>query len=64
MITGYITMNNALNAFRYGASDCYFKPIENSDHIINSVSECIKKIERINTFLKKVASSDQLENAK
>ncbi len=61
MITGHITIQNALNAFRYGATDCFFKPFENPDDIINSVSECIQKIERINAFLKKIVYSDKLE---
>jgi DNA-binding NtrC family response regulator len=57
MITGCITITNALNAFRYGASDCFFKPFENPDQIIEAVYGCIKKMERINNFLKELASS-------
>jgi len=57
MITGYITINNALNAFRYGASDCFFKPFKDPDQIIDAVHNCIRKIERINCFLSQLASS-------
>ena len=59
MITGYITMNNALNAFRNGVSDCFFKPFEDPDQIIGATYGCIKKIERINVFLNQLASSGQ-----
>ena len=61
IITGYITINNALNAFRYGASDCFFKPFENPDQIIDAVYNCIKRMERINDFLKELASYSRKE---
>lgn len=61
IITGYITINNALNAFRYGASDCFFKPFENPDQIIDAVYNCIKRMERIDDFLKELASYSRKE---
>ena len=61
IITGYITINNALNAFRYGASDCFFKPFENPDQIIDAVYNCIKRMERINDYLKELASYSRKE---
>ncbi len=60
IITGYITTSNALKAFRYGASDCFFKPFDDINKIIQSVKECASKMERINSFLNEVASFDQL----
>ena len=57
IITGKITINNALNAFRYGASDCFFKPFKDPNEVIDAVNNCIIKIERINSFLKKLASA-------
>lgn len=57
IITGYITVGNALNAFRYGATDCFFKPLDDPDQIIEAVRNCIKKVERINDFLSEVVSS-------
>ena len=63
VITGYITMNNALNAFRCGASDCFFKPFEDPDQIIDAVCNCIKKMGRINDFLKQLASSSRAQEA-
>jgi len=59
VITGYITITNALNAFRYGAVDCFFKPFEDPDQIIDAVYYCIEKMERINDVLNKIASSNR-----
>ena len=61
IITGYITITNALNAFRYGASDCFFKPFEDTDQIIDAMYNCIKKMERINNFLNRLALSNKSE---
>ncbi len=62
MITGYITVSNALDAFRYGAADCFFKPFENPDKIIESVNECARKMERINKFINKIVAFEKDEN--
>lgn len=59
MITGYITVTNALNAFRYGAADCFFKPFEDPDEILVSVRESLNKMNRIKHFLDKVVSTRQ-----
>lgn len=61
IITGYITLSNALNAFRYGAADCFFKPFDDPNQIIETTYNCLKKTERINRFLRKVASSDRAQ---
>lgn len=58
MITGHTTVNNALNAFRYGANDCFFKPFENVEDILESVNNCISKLERINKFLNQVTGQE------
>lgn len=57
IITGYITVTNALNAFRYGAADCFFKPLGDPNQLIDCVNNCIKKVERISEFLGKLALS-------
>lgn len=57
IITGYITITNALSAFRYGAADCFFKPFEDPNQIVRAVFNCIEKMDRINSFLKQIASS-------
>lgn len=61
IITGYITITNALNAFRYGASDCFFKPFKDPNQITDAIYNCIKRMERINDFLKEVSSSNRAE---
>lgn len=55
IITGYTTVNNVLNAFRYGAFDFFFKPIK-LDEIVCSVNEAVTKIERVNTLLADAAA--------
>ena len=54
IITGYTTINNVLNAFRYGAFDLFFKPVK-PDEIIRAVNEAAAKIERVNTLLAEAA---------
>lgn len=55
MITGQITINNTLNAFRYGASDIFFKPFEDMQELIDAVDAAANKLNRINAILKKLA---------
>lgn len=52
MITGYITINNTLNAFRYGANDIFFKPFKDMEEIIHAADEAARKLDRINAILK------------
>ena len=56
MITGYITINNTLNAFRYGANDIFFKPFKNMRDLIDAVDAAARKLNRINEILKVLAS--------
>ncbi|MFZ5776083.1 MAG: response regulator [Thermodesulfobacteriota bacterium] len=51
MITGYININNTLNAFRYGANDIFFKPIQDTGELIRAVDAAAAKLDRINTIL-------------
>ena len=55
IITGYTTINNILNAFRYGAFDFFFKPIK-LDEIVCAVNEAVAKIERVNVLLADAAA--------
>ena len=59
MITGYLTINNTINAFRYGANDIYFKPFKDMDEIVNAVDAAAKKLDRINEILKMLASENK-----
>ncbi|MCK5229070.1 MAG: response regulator [Desulfobulbaceae bacterium] len=54
MITGYTTINNILNAFRYGAFDFFFKPVA-QDEIVSAVDRAAAKIERVNSLLAQAA---------
>ncbi|MEW6500965.1 MAG: response regulator transcription factor [Thermodesulfobacteriota bacterium] len=54
MITGYITINNTLNAFRYGANDIFFKPFEDVGEIIQAAEAAAAKLDRINAILKRL----------
>jgi len=56
MITGYITINNTLNAFRYGANDIFFKPFKDMGEILAAVDAAARKLNRINEILKMLAS--------
>ena len=55
IITGYTTINNVLNAFRYGAFDFFFKPVKPAE-IVCAVNEAAAKIERVNTLLADAAA--------
>ncbi len=50
MMTGYITINNTIDAFRYGAENLFFKPL-NVDEVIGAVDLCAAKLERVNHLL-------------
>ena len=55
IMTGYITITNTLNAFRYGAVDIFFKPIEDMNDVIKSVNQIAQRLDRINEILSKIA---------
>ncbi len=50
IMTGYITVNNTLNAFRYGAADLFFKPVD-PDHIIDATATAAAKLDRVRHLL-------------
>jgi DNA-binding NtrC family response regulator len=59
MITGYLTINNTINAFRYGANDIYFKPFEDMNELVEAVDAAAKKLDRINEILKMLANKEK-----
>lgn len=59
MITGYITINNTLNAFRYGANDIFFKPFKEMSEIIDAIEEAAKKLDRINEILRMLSEEKE-----
>ena len=54
IITGYITINNTLNAFRYGANDIFFKPFDDMGEIVQAAEAAAAKLDRINAILKRL----------
>lgn len=51
MITGYVTLFNILNAFRLGANNCFFKPLESLDVLKEEINLAINKLKRIQAVL-------------
>jgi DNA-binding NtrC family response regulator len=45
MLTGLVTLSNAMAAFRRGAEACYFKPLESIDDLCVSIDATFQKIE-------------------
>ncbi len=50
-ITGFVTMENILTAFRYGAINCLFKPFKSLDVLKEEVEQAAGKLERIRAVL-------------
>lgn len=59
MITGYLTINNTINAFRYGANDIYFKPFKDMGELVEAVDAAAKKLDRIDEILKMLAKENK-----
>ncbi len=59
IITGYITINNTLNAFRYGANDIFFKPFEDEAEIVQAAEAAAAKLDRINAILKRLTKTKE-----
>ena len=51
LITGQVRMNNLLEGFAAGASNCFFKPFESLTALTQEVRSCLAKIERIREVL-------------
>ena len=54
IITGYLTINNTLNSFRYGAEDLFFKPFDLNE-VVQAVDACAKKLDRVNLLVSELA---------
>ena len=53
VISGYLTIHNTLNAFRYGAENLFFKPID-INGLIRAVDACAAKLDRVNDLLREL----------
>ena len=54
MLTSEITVNNTIRAFRKGAIDIYFKPLETIDEIVTAVDDSARKLDRVNAILRRL----------
>lgn len=52
MMTGYVTLENALACMRQGADTCIFKPIENMTEVQSAVEEAVLSLKRWQEKLK------------
>jgi DNA-binding NtrC family response regulator len=46
MLTGLVSMGTIIRATRMGAEECFFKPIENLDEVVDSVDRAYTKMLR------------------
>jgi CheY-like chemotaxis protein len=46
MLTGLVTMTTVLQSLRMGAEACFFKPIDDIEPLVQSLSDCFRKIDR------------------
>ena len=44
MVTGYVTLENALSCMRLGAETCIFKPLEDLEELVNAVKRSVDYI--------------------
>jgi DNA-binding NtrC family response regulator len=46
MLSGLVTVSNALQALRGGAEACFFKPVDNIEPIVEDLDAAFRKIDR------------------
>ncbi len=61
MITGYVTLENALACMRYGADTCIFKPLDDLSLIENAVKDAIRRIQHWCGILKQLTEKGKNE---
>ena len=44
MITGYVSLDNAMRCMNYGADNCIFKPLDDLEELENSVHQSVAHI--------------------
>jgi DNA-binding NtrC family response regulator len=54
MLTGLVTMDSALRAFRLGAETCFFKPITDYDGLIEALDAAFDRLDRWKGVLKEL----------
>jgi len=63
MITGYVTLANALSCLRFGASTCLFKPLEDLEELDRAVEDAISHTERWTRVLRELLQMENREKA-
>ncbi len=56
MITGYVTLENALACLRHGADTCIFKPFESMEELDTAIANAISYLEHWNRKLRDLQS--------
>jgi len=59
VITAHMTINNTLNAFRYGAVDIFFKPFKKIEELIQATDTIALRLNRVNTILNQLANEEK-----
>ena len=54
MITGYVTLENALSCIRYGADSCIFKPLTDLKQLETAVEQSVERIRYWHRILKEL----------
>lgn len=63
MITGYVTLENAITCMRYGAETCVFKPLEDMSKLEAWVTEAVRKLNHWNAIFKELADAGNKQDS-
>lgn len=63
MITGYVTLENALSCMRYGAETCIFKPLKDLTSLDEAVDKAVKSIHHWLKILEELRAMKPAEGA-
>ncbi|HIJ91213.1 MAG: response regulator [Desulfobulbaceae bacterium] len=58
VMTGHITINNTLDAFRYGAVDIFFKPFDNVQELVTATDAIAARLDRVNIILNSLVGKE------
>ncbi|MFA6901212.1 MAG: response regulator [Desulfurivibrionaceae bacterium] len=58
VITAHMTINNTLNAFRYGAVDIFFKPFDDIQELVTATDAIALRLNRVNSILNRLVEKE------
>jgi CheY-like chemotaxis protein len=64
MLTGLVSMTNALESLRWGAEACFFKPMTDFEPLLDAIADCVRKLERWWTALEDLAHRRRADGAR